>query len=263
MLPISSSPPVEDQVPQPPTERKKGGEKKKKVVMKMFYKARLGESNDDSNDLGEDPFSNLEIVWNLTDKLAMPEMVDRMANLDHAQLIWDSLGTFLKILEAKIQAVEEFKASSEMRNLNVKFGQQTFIKGFELYEDGVARKFFELDLSFLDEKVFNEEEGPSIAAIDPSPTKVALEPFKPIIEVPEPALELEVAGNAPTSSVVTSPKSVVVLMSRMREIQKQAATGDLERGRHGIYFFEGSNIVSGYVDSSGGASDRVWWLWVP
>ncbi|EHA8586413.1 hypothetical protein COCNU_scaffold000335G000010 [Cocos nucifera] len=42
------------------------------------------------------------------------------------------------ISEAMIWAMKEFKASSKMRNLNVKFGQQAFIKGFELCKDRVA-----------------------------------------------------------------------------------------------------------------------------
>ncbi|EHA8587113.1 hypothetical protein COCNU_scaffold001452G000010 [Cocos nucifera] len=44
------------------------------------------------------------------------------------------------ILEAMIRAVEEFKASFEMRNLNFEFGQQAFIKGFELFEHQVGLK---------------------------------------------------------------------------------------------------------------------------
>ena len=34
------------------------------------------------------------------------------------------------ILEAMVRTVEEFKTSSEMRDLKVEFGQATFIKGF-------------------------------------------------------------------------------------------------------------------------------------
>ncbi|EHA8588255.1 hypothetical protein COCNU_scaffold004562G000010 [Cocos nucifera] len=93
----------------------------------------------------------------------MLEMVDHMADLDLLQLAWSSLGTILKtalaleeerkkeadnkvtklearmvksILEVMTQAMEELKASFEMRNLNVKFSQEVFIKGFKLYEGG-------------------------------------------------------------------------------------------------------------------------------
>ncbi|EHA8590771.1 hypothetical protein COCNU_scaffold023768G000010 [Cocos nucifera] len=99
MPPTSSRPPAEDQALQPPIEKEKGGEKKKKkkVIVKTSRKAHSSESNDDSNDLGEDPFSNPEIIWDLTDKFGISKVVDRMADLDHVQLIWDFLRTFLKL----------------------------------------------------------------------------------------------------------------------------------------------------------------------
>ena len=55
------------------------------------------------------------------------------------------------VSEAGARAVEEFKASSEMEDLQVQFGQDAFIKGFELCEEKVAEKYPELDLDFLDE----------------------------------------------------------------------------------------------------------------
>ncbi|EHA8587127.1 hypothetical protein COCNU_scaffold001459G000090 [Cocos nucifera] len=39
------------------------------------------------------------------------------------------------ILEAKAQAIEEFKIFSEIRDLNIQFSKEAFQKGFELYED--------------------------------------------------------------------------------------------------------------------------------
>ena len=66
------------------------------------------------------------------------------------------------ISEARALAVEEFKASAKMRDLNVQFGQEAFTKGFELYQEKVASKFSELDLSFLEE--FEDEAGPSSVA---------------------------------------------------------------------------------------------------
>ena len=67
------------------------------------------------------------------------------------------------ISEARVLVVEEFKASVEMRDLNVKFGQEAFIKGFELCQEKVVKKFLELDLSFLDE-ASEDKVGPSPTA---------------------------------------------------------------------------------------------------
>ena len=67
------------------------------------------------------------------------------------------------VSEARALAVEEFKASAEMRDLNIQFGQEAFIKGFELCQEKVARKFSELDLSFLGEES-EDEADPSSAA---------------------------------------------------------------------------------------------------
>ncbi|EHA8588807.1 hypothetical protein COCNU_scaffold006710G000030 [Cocos nucifera] len=58
------------------------GKKKKKAVMKTLYKAHFSKPNDDSDEQGEDPFDDLEIVRALTDKFAMPMVVDRMADLE-------------------------------------------------------------------------------------------------------------------------------------------------------------------------------------
>ena len=66
------------------------------------------------------------------------------------------------VSEARALAVEEFKASAEMRDLNVQFGQEAFTKGFELCQEKVASKFPKLDLGFLEES--EDEAGPSPAA---------------------------------------------------------------------------------------------------
>ncbi|KAG1338708.1 hypothetical protein COCNU_04G010140 [Cocos nucifera] len=97
--PTALSPPVGDQVLEPPTKREKGKEKKRKnklAVMKIPRKARSSKPNDSGDDLGEDPFDNPKIVRDLTDKFTMSEVVDHMADLDQTQLVWSSLGTFLK-----------------------------------------------------------------------------------------------------------------------------------------------------------------------
>ena len=93
------------------------------------------------------------------EKQASEEMV-RKAEAEVANLTERIL---VLIPEIRVQAVEEFKASAEMRDLNIKFGQDAFIKGFELYQEKVVKKIFELDLSFLDE-AFEDEAGPSPTA---------------------------------------------------------------------------------------------------
>ncbi|EHA8587141.1 hypothetical protein COCNU_scaffold001466G000050 [Cocos nucifera] len=76
-------------------EKKKG--KGRLTVGKVARKARPGEpSNSGSDDLGVDPFDNPDIIRDLTDKFAMPEVVDHMADLDQMQFVWDFLRTFLK-----------------------------------------------------------------------------------------------------------------------------------------------------------------------
>ncbi|XP_073107518.1 uncharacterized protein [Elaeis guineensis] len=76
------------------------------------------------------------------------------------------------VSEAMVQAVEEFKTSSEMRDLKVEFGQAAFIKGFELYQE-VVRKFSKLDLDFLDE-ASNDKVGLSEAAAGLPPVQTSL-----------------------------------------------------------------------------------------
>ena len=84
----------------------------------------------------------------------------RKAEAEVADLIEQ---TPVLVSEARALAVEEFKASAEMRDLNIQFGQEAFIKGFELCQEKVARKFSELDLSFLGEES-EDEAGPLSAA---------------------------------------------------------------------------------------------------
>ncbi|EHA8587583.1 hypothetical protein COCNU_scaffold002674G000010 [Cocos nucifera] len=68
------------------------GKKKKKAVTKMLCKAHLGEPSIDRDELGEDPSDDPKIVQDLTDKFAMLEVVDRMADLDptsHLGFSWN------------------------------------------------------------------------------------------------------------------------------------------------------------------------------
>ena len=79
-----------------------------------------------------------------------------------------------RIAKAKVQAVEEFKVSFEMKDLNVKFSQEAFIKGFKLCKGRIANKFLELNLSFLVEGVLDEEVGPPAAATNLPPIELAI-----------------------------------------------------------------------------------------
>ena len=72
------------------------------------------------------------------------------------------------VSKARARAVEEFKGSSEMEDLKVQFGQDAFIKGFELCQEKVAGRFPELDLDFLNE-ASDDEARPSKVAVDPLP----------------------------------------------------------------------------------------------
>ena len=92
------------------------------------------------------------------------------------------------VLKATVWAVEEFKTSSEIRDLKVEFGQAVFIKSFELCQEKVVGKFSELDLGFLDE-ASDVEVGPSEAA-------ASLPPAKTSSTV---ATDLPRAPNSPTS----------------------------------------------------------------
>ena len=104
----------------------------------------------------------------------------RKAEAEVANLIEQ---TPVLVSEARALAVEEFKTSAEMRDLNVQFGQEAFIKGFELCQEKVAKKFSELDLSFLGE----ESEG----EVGPSPATTAIAaPFPGTSSSPTPAPEV-------------------------------------------------------------------------
>ncbi|EHA8586429.1 hypothetical protein COCNU_scaffold000363G000010 [Cocos nucifera] len=91
--------------------------------------------------------------------------------------------------------MEEFKASSKMKDLNIAFSQKSFIKDFILCEGRVVQRFPKLDLSILEEEL-DEEVGSSGAAADPSPIEVVFESFEPIAEVPKPMQESEVISEA-------------------------------------------------------------------
>ncbi|EHA8589058.1 hypothetical protein COCNU_scaffold007842G000010 [Cocos nucifera] len=91
------------------------------------------------------------------------------------------------ISEVAAQAMEEFKISLEMKNLNIAFAQQAFIKSVELYEGRVVQRFSKLDLEFLEED--NAEARPS----------------EPATKAPKPVQEFEAAETAPASSTTIPP----------------------------------------------------------
>ncbi|KAG1358576.1 hypothetical protein COCNU_08G000220 [Cocos nucifera] len=67
----------------PAKEETSKGRKKKKAVAKTSRKARLsGPDGNDDDERGEDHFDNPEIIQDLIDRFAMPEVVDQMADLD-------------------------------------------------------------------------------------------------------------------------------------------------------------------------------------
>ncbi|XP_073109288.1 uncharacterized protein [Elaeis guineensis] len=88
----------------------------------------------------------------------------RKAEAEVAQLAEQ---TPVLVSEARTLAVEEFKASAEMRELNVQFGLEAFTKGFELCREKVASRYPDLGLEFLEES--DDEAGPSPAATAVAP----------------------------------------------------------------------------------------------
>ncbi|EHA8589732.1 hypothetical protein COCNU_scaffold012134G000010 [Cocos nucifera] len=231
--PSSSSLHAGGQASEPSIKREKMDDKKNKksIVVKIVRKAHSDVPSDGSDDLGEYPFKNLETIWDLTDKFAMPELGHQILthiNKVHcheaealkakeelqveieeerrkeAQIKVINLEARMAKLISKVMAwvVEEFKASSKIRNLNVAFGQQAFIKDFKLCEGRVARKFLELE--FLEEEDLDEEVEPSNAMTDPTPTEPASYLPEPTMKMPEPTQKLEVAKSTPTSSTTAS-----------------------------------------------------------
>ena len=75
--------------------------------------------------------------------------------------------TLVLVSKARTLAVEEFKASAEMRGLNVQFSLEAFTKGFELCREKVASRYPDLGLEFLEES--DDEAGPSPAATAVAP----------------------------------------------------------------------------------------------
>ncbi|KAG1370929.1 hypothetical protein COCNU_16G000230 [Cocos nucifera] len=114
------------------------------------------------------------------------------------------------ISKAMTQAMKEFKTSSEMRNLNVEFSQEAFIKDFELCEGRVAQRFPKLDLSFLEEEEDEVDMGPSDAVVDPPFIEPASSPSESAVEVPKLVRGPKVVESAPAASSI-APIEVKIL----------------------------------------------------
>ncbi|EHA8588819.1 hypothetical protein COCNU_scaffold006756G000010 [Cocos nucifera] len=98
--------------------------KKKLAVVKVQCKTHPSRPND-NNDLEEGPFGTPNTIRELVDKFALPEVVDQMADLNDAQLTWDSFGTFLQSdhqLLAYIKKMNHLKLESSrvQENLQAK-----------------------------------------------------------------------------------------------------------------------------------------------
>ncbi|EHA8588358.1 hypothetical protein COCNU_scaffold004870G000010 [Cocos nucifera] len=109
------------------------------------------------------------------------------------------------ILEPMTRAVEEFKASSEMKNLSIEFDQEAFIKNFKLYEGRMARRFTKLNLSFLKEED-DVDVGPSNAVVDPSFDEVTSGPFEPTEEAFEPIWKPKAVESPPAPFSIATPE---------------------------------------------------------
>ncbi|KAG1354958.1 hypothetical protein COCNU_07G010700 [Cocos nucifera] len=114
--------------------------------------------------------------------LALKEKKKKEAEIKIAEL---KVRMSKSILEVAAQAMEEFKASFEITDLNIAFGQKAFIKGFKLCKGRMVWRFPKLDLNFLEEEP-DKKVGPSGATSDPSLAEVIFESFVLVAEVPEP-----------------------------------------------------------------------------
>ncbi|EHA8586430.1 hypothetical protein COCNU_scaffold000363G000020 [Cocos nucifera] len=150
-LPLESmNLPSKDRMPDPPIDKEKKRRKEKVAIVKKACKVCLDEpGRGSSEDQGVDPFGNVDIIWDLTDS-------DLFMTVGPPHACPPQEGKLPRGGVAEVaQVVEEFKTSPKM-DLNITFSQETFIKGFELYEGKVVRRFPELDLSFLKEEEAND-----------------------------------------------------------------------------------------------------------
>ncbi|EHA8586346.1 hypothetical protein COCNU_scaffold000192G000040 [Cocos nucifera] len=64
-------------------QKEKRKEKKKSVTIKVQCKAHPSKSDDGDEDLEENFFCNQDIIRDLVDKFALPEVVDKITNFDY------------------------------------------------------------------------------------------------------------------------------------------------------------------------------------
>ena len=68
--------------------KEKERRKEKAAIVKKARKVHPIElDRGSSEDHGADPFSNPDIIWDLTEKFALSEEVDRLADLDQRQFV--------------------------------------------------------------------------------------------------------------------------------------------------------------------------------
>ncbi|EHA8587217.1 hypothetical protein COCNU_scaffold001594G000010 [Cocos nucifera] len=107
------------------------------------------------------------------------------------------------------RAVQDFKASKDMKDIKIDFAQEFFLEGFQICLGWVVENFPDIHLDLLIEKLEDKAAPPRIDA-EVAPTahvvEVTLEVPESVSAVSEPARELEVAENVPTSPVGEPPE---------------------------------------------------------
>ncbi|EHA8589313.1 hypothetical protein COCNU_scaffold009116G000010 [Cocos nucifera] len=113
-----------------PIERKRGDgydkKKKKAAIVKVAHKARLdGSSNNGGDNLGADPFSNLDIIRDLTDKFALPGegkvieaeclTKEKVVENDNLREVLQKEGLVLTELKAALALEEEKKKEAKIK----------------------------------------------------------------------------------------------------------------------------------------------------
>ena len=78
--------------------REKRKEKKKSINIKVQCKVYPSKFDNDNEDSKENFFCNQDIIRDLVDKFAQPEVVDKIADFDYEQHTWDSLEAFLEVI---------------------------------------------------------------------------------------------------------------------------------------------------------------------
>ena len=108
-----------------------------------------------------------------------------------------------QVVEAKKQAIQDFKASRKLEDIKIEFAEEAFGKGFDLCQQKVAERFPDLDLGFLMGDSSKDEVEPPTAGADlPYAKSTTTEPAEPT-----PTPTKEIAPAEATSSSSTAPPS--------------------------------------------------------